>query len=335
MLASTGAAEAALIYYEPTPGTSGPELRVQLFVDDGFTQATALDTTVTPSSLLLGEGSAEIQGIPQPVWFLRDLDFYWQPLLFSGTVGATSIPWELNLDTVRAFYHSAFPSRFLTPTGIELSPGGSEMTTRIGPANYGGNAVGTLVAAGEAFQFPGAWFMCWQACVGGTLTATPVAGGVPDFRITSNGTVLLFRGDFVQGDLTWTVKLSSKIYDTNMTLIPAPSTAVEIDIRPWSDTNPVNPFGRGVIPVAILGSDTFDVADVDVTTLAFGPDGAAPAHRQGGHYQDVDDDGLTDLLSHYRTQETGIATGDTEACVTGATLDGTPLEGCDYRVPLC
>jgi hypothetical protein len=115
----------------------------------------------------------------------------------------------------------------------------------------------------------------------------------------------------------------------------ATTIRVEIDIKPGSDANPIHPRSRGVLPVAILSSETFDAADVDVTTLAFGPDAAAPEHDLTvpgvleDHLRDVDEDGSIDLVSHYRSREAGITSDDLEACMSGALLDGTPFEGCD------
>jgi hypothetical protein len=110
-----------------------------------------------------------------------------------------------------------------------------------------------------------------------------------------------------------------------------PSLLVPIDIKPGSGINPVNPFSNGLIPVAILGTDSFDAANIDANTLAFGPNEAAPSHWHHTHLDDIDGDGdgFEDLIAHFRTAETGLAVGALGACVSGQTLDGTPFEGCD------
>jgi len=102
---------------------------------------------------------------------------------------------------------------------------------------------------------------------------------------------------------------------------------VDVDIRPRNHRNRIRPTSRGMIPVAILGSESFDVADV--ATLAFGPSGASRAHSRGPHFRDLNRDGWTDLLAHFRSNETGIEFGQMEACISGETHDGTPFEGCD------
>lgn len=104
---------------------------------------------------------------------------------------------------------------------------------------------------------------------------------------------------------------------------------VEIDVRPGDERNRIPPFSHAVVPVALLGSDGFDVSDVDAATLAFGPLGAPAADPPGGKRRDVNGDGIPDLVAHYRVAETGIALGDSEACLTGETLDGALFEGCD------
>jgi hypothetical protein len=104
---------------------------------------------------------------------------------------------------------------------------------------------------------------------------------------------------------------------------------VGLEIKPGSDPNSINPSLEGDLPVAILGTDVFDVADVDVTTLAFGPSRASFDHSHGPHLEDVNGDGFTDLMAHFRIEDAGIAFGDPEACATGKKLDGKPFMGCD------
>ncbi len=107
---------------------------------------------------------------------------------------------------------------------------------------------------------------------------------------------------------------------------PAGSNLVDIDIKPGSDPNSINPSGKGVIPVAILTTDNFDATTVDPDTVIFGPGGAEPVHTA---IEDVDDDGDTDMILHFRTQDTGIELGDTEATLTSQTTDGIEITGTD------
>lgn len=103
---------------------------------------------------------------------------------------------------------------------------------------------------------------------------------------------------------------------------------VDIDIKPGSYPNAVNPGAHGVIPVAILTTPDFDATLVDPTTVAFGPDGAGIVHS-GGHIGDVDGDGDLDLVLHFKTRDTGIECGDRYAKLSGETSGGIRFAGKD------
>lgn len=129
----------------------------------------------------------------------------------------------------------------------------------------------------------------------------------------------------------WTIQefvLAEDVWATQITeLRIGGEIEVAIDVRPGSDTNPVNLRSRGTLPVALLGSAAFAVGDVDRARLAFGPAGSPP--RGAGSLEDVNADGFADLLLHFPTGSSGLAPADTEACLTGATLEDEDFVGCD------
>ena len=101
---------------------------------------------------------------------------------------------------------------------------------------------------------------------------------------------------------------------------------MEIDIKPGSFPNSINPDSEGIIPVAILTTPDFDASTVDVATVRFGPLGAWAVEWA---IEDVDNDGDFDMILHFRTHDAGITAGDTEAQLTGKTVDGWHIHGSD------
>jgi hypothetical protein len=85
-------------------------------------------------------------------------------------------------------------------------------------------------------------------------------------------------------------------------------TEVQIDIKPGSSPNTINPKSKGVIPVAILTTKSFNATTVDPLSVEFGPKGAFEAYGKG-HREDANGDGKKDLVLHFNTQETGIRCG--------------------------
>lgn len=97
----------------------------------------------------------------------------------------------------------------------------------------------------------------------------------------------------------------------------------------------INPRSRGVVPVAILGSETLDVSDIDVTTLRFGPGEAMPKHdltdpwTLNEHSRDLNLDGVPDLVAHFPVAETGIACASDSVWLTAETSVGQLISGTD------
>jgi len=135
---------------------------------------------------------------------------------------------------------------------------------------------------------------------------------------------------------------------------------VAIDIKPGSDPNCFNNDGKGVIPVAILGGQVFepgntfnhvdldgfddgaffnnfdgfilDVTQIDPGSVALDSAGVKMAGKSGkllAHIEDVNGDGIDDLVVQIQDVDGSFANGETFATLTGTLFDGTHLVGHD------
>ena len=113
---------------------------------------------------------------------------------------------------------------------------------------------------------------------------------------------------------------------------------VEIDIKPGSDPNSVNFKSKGVLPVAILTTDTFDATTVDPGTVIFDIfeiNGSTPPNMCA--IEDVDGDGDLDLVCHFSIPDIekkcqGIVDGrvvHATGQILADTFDGLPIQGLD------
>ena len=169
------------------------------------------------------------------------------------------------------------------------------------------------------------------------LTYTPDAGynGQDSFTFSANdGTV------------------DSNIATVSITVHPAHELAFYLDIKPGSCPNPLNRKSRGVLPVAVLGTEEFDVSAIDSTTLLLTRDGVeggvvpvrvniedvgTPFEGELCDCHDLSADGFTDLTLRFSTQDLvdalalGSALGGefVQLTITGSLDTGEQFEASD------
>ena len=144
--------------------------------------------------------------------------------------------------------------------------------------------------------------------------------------VQSQGVAADAAGDWVAGPFcpgTWGGVWQKDVVSNSTRVLwvaSPPAVRVDIDVKPGSYPNAINPQSQGVVPVAILTTDRFDAVSVDPTLVRFGPAAAAPVHSR---LDDVDGDGDVDLVLHFATASPGIVCGSTVGLLTGSTFGGT------------
>lgn len=136
---------------------------------------------------------------------------------------------------------------------------------------------------------------------------------------------------YVSGCTSGVFSGQSSVGGSDAFLLKNPYLSVAIDIKPGSDENTINLGSNGIVQVAILSTTTFDATTVDPTSVSLA--GASVKLKGNGTYQtssqDLNGDGLLDLIVHVVTSALQLSDGDVAATLTGQTNAGQAIQGKD------
>jgi len=122
-----------------------------------------------------------------------------------------------------------------------------------------------------------------------------------------------------------------------------PAIPVTIDIKPGSYPNSIGLDDKGLLPVAVLGSATFDVETIVPNTLQLGgvdiySRGSAKAPKIAYSIEDANGDFYLDMVAFFSVSELvelgALTSTTTQLKLTGNLFDGTPIAGTDTVVPV-
>jgi len=89
--------------------------------------------------------------------------------------------------------------------------------------------------------------------------------------------------------------------------------------------------GNGVVPIVLYSTPDFDATTVDHTTVSMGTATETHVDKKTGvaqrHEEDANGDGLTDLVFHFRFNESGLPCDPDVIPFNGFTFDGQPITG--------
>jgi hypothetical protein len=253
---------------------------------------------------------------------------------------------------VYGFYSPLVSGTAVDAGSADLIITGVESGDRMGEVRVGdhsGDGIDDVLLGAPSADGPGnAYFKAGEAYVYSFCDASTTCADLPDSRVCNSGACGL--------SCVW-----------NGASCQEGQVTSRLDIKPGSCPNPLNVKSHGVLPISVPGTDSFDPATIDLSTLllsrADGIGGSvAPNEEPPGPHSVFDDtatpfdgepcdchelagDGIIDLSMKFGTIDVVTAleldklaaASVVELVVSGTLLDGTPFEtgsDCIRLVPL-